>query len=302
MFQLITSLVLASLIFPSSFNFLTEKAVDFSYAPVMAEPTLTPQRLATASLGIETTAENILVVDEASAKVLYTKNSGAVAPIASLTKLLTALVFLDHNPGWDKTVTIIQADQRAGGRVYLLPGEEVNLKDLFYLMLVASSNEAAAALARATDLENFATAMNQKAAVLGLSDSTFVEPTGLSVGNVASPADLVGLAKIAFSQTDIAQAVTQKNYEFTVQNSGRLVRAESTDQLLASFLNADSYQIIGAKTGFLEEAGYCLVLRVQRDGHGIIVVLLGAKDQASRWQEALGLVDWIFSNYQWPAD
>ena len=105
-----------------------------------------------------------------------------------------------------------------------------------------------------------------------------------------------------FSQTDIAQAVTQKNYEFAVQNSGRLVRAESTDQLLASFLNADSYQIIGAKTGFLEEAGYCLVLRVQRDGHGIIVVLLGAKDQASRWQEALGLVDWIFSNYQWPAD
>ena len=300
MFSLITAIILASLLIPSGFDFLTQKEVDSSYAPPQVEVT-GPQRLVNKSLGIKTTAQSILIIDKASGKILYDKNSQAVLPIASITKLMAMLVFLEHNPGWEQTVSLTKQDIKAGGFTYVFPEEQATVKDLFYLGLVASANEAIAALVRSTNLDNFTALMNQKAFALGMTKTYFADETGLDSNNVSTPADLVKLAQAAFSQPQIAEAVKMTNYEFSILNNQRQVKAENTDRLLTSFLNADSYKIIGAKTGYLDEAGYCLLLEVKKDdGESVILVLLGASDQASRWQEAKGLVDWFFANYQWP--
>ncbi|OGY47510.1 MAG: hypothetical protein A3J62_03305 [Candidatus Buchananbacteria bacterium RIFCSPHIGHO2_02_FULL_38_8] len=300
MFDFLISLILASLLIPQGFNFLLEKPAGYFYPKVELLGNPGPTRIINNSLGVETTAKSVLAIDETSGTILFSKNHNQILPIASITKLMTVLVFLDNNPGWDKTVTISQEDQRAGGIVYLLPGEQVSVKDLFYLTMVASSNEAAIALTRSTGLEDFTAAMNSKAAALGMSETYFLDPSGLNPANTASPLDLVKLAKVAFAQTEILSALKTETYEFTVLNNQRRGKATNTDKLLDSFLNGTSYQVAGAKTGYLDEAGYNLLVRITKPGGpGVILVLLGSVSQIDRWQEAKGIIDWIFRNYQW---
>lgn len=302
MLQFLTSVIIASLLVPAGFNALIQRPVGYSYANRASLLPAGPQRIAGDSIGIQTTAKIVLVVDDASGSTLYAKNSADVtAPIASITKLMTALVFLDHNPGWDTLITITKDDQRAGGIVDLITGDTVSVRDLFNIMLVASSNEAAIALARSTGEQDFVAAMNRKAAGLGLKQSQFADPAGLSADNMASAGDLVKLANAAFGQAEITSALTSPRYQFTVRNTKRRGQVASTDQLLGSFLNGGSYRILGAKTGHLNEAGYCLLLKVQKaGGPSITLVLLGADSQPDRWQEAKGLVDFVFINYRWP--
>ncbi|MBN1778962.1 MAG: D-alanyl-D-alanine carboxypeptidase [Candidatus Buchananbacteria bacterium] len=300
MIKVIASLIIASLFFPTGANFLTDQPVDFSYPIQTNSAVTTPTRIINDSLGIKTTASSVLVVDQNSQAILYQKNINTAQSIASITKLLTALTFLDHNPGFDQTFTLDAQDQRAGGLVNLWPGEQVIIKDLFYLTLVSSTNEAAAALARSTGLKDFSDAMNAKAKELGIKDSYFVDPTGLDPANVSTPLDLSLLVNAAFANSEIVQAVKNDSYRFKVINNGRVGLAQATDKLLGSFIDQGEYKIIGAKTGYLDEAGYCLVMAVERvDGVKLSIILLNAGSQVDRWQEAKGLVDWTFSNYQW---
>jgi len=304
MFNFVVAIILAGLLFPAGqagFNFVTQKAVDYSYSTQSENEITTPQRLVNKSLGIKTTAKSILVIDKDSGKVLYDKNSQVASSIASISKLMAALVFLDYNPGFDQEITMVKEDQKEGGFVYLFTDEKVKVKDLFQLALIASSNEALSALARSTGQDNFIALMNQKAFELGMTNTYFADPTGLAPANVSTPADLVKLAQAAFARPEIAEAVKTKEYNFKVLNNQRPVKAESTDRLLGSFLDSEPYQIVGAKTGYLDEAGYCLLIEVKRaEGQTLILALLGASDQTSRWQEAKGLVDWVFANYDWP--
>lgn len=262
-----------------------------------------PQRIINNSLGIKTTAKSVLIIDETTETKLFEKNSQEVLPIASLTKLMTALVFLEHNPGWDKRVKIKESDQKNGGIVYLWPGEVVKVEDLFYLTLVASTNEATAALARSTALsqETFVKLMNEKAALLGLTQTRFVEPTGLDPNNQSTVTDLVKLAKAAFSKQEIVEATKLKGYRFKVLNKGITRYARSTNQLLDSFINNTEYKIEGAKTGYLEEVDYCQVIKVFKEeaGKSIIIAILGSQTTDDRWQEIKGLVDWAFDTYSW---
>lgn len=300
MLNFLASLILASLLIPSGFNFLTQKAVDYSYIEQTVEPNA-PKRLINKSFGLKTTAKSILVIDDASGAVLYNKNSLAVLPIASLTKLMTALVILEAKPDWQQRVKITASDHQEGGITYLLTDEEVTVRDLFNLMLVASANEAAVALARTITPDNFVSLMNKKATELGLRETYFLEPSGVEPGNVSSPTDLIKLAQVALSQTEITQALLTKEYPFTVLNNQRQGRVFNNDKLVESFLNYNGYQIIGAKTGYLDEALYCLLLKVKKtDGPNLTLVILGAETIEDRWQEAKGLVDWVFRNYVWP--
>ena len=116
---------------------------------------------------------------------------------------------------------------------------------------------------------------------------------------MSSVADLALLARAAFLIDEIRSVALVDEYRFTPISSTETRVAPATDQLLHSFLNESPYEIIGAKTGFLNEAGYCLVLHLRRDSHDIIIVLLGAANPTARWQEAKGLADWTFANYQW---
>lgn len=257
------------------------------------------------SVGVEITAQSVLVVDEASDKVLYEKNSNEVRSIASLTKLMTALVFLDHNPGWTKPIEISSDDYREGAVTHLIAGEKINTFDLFYATLVASSNEAAVALARSTSLspEQFVAAMNQKAYNLGLSNTSFIDVTGLSPGNKSTAVEAVLLLREALGKNQLAKAIGAKSYSVTIINKGINRRLVSTDWILGkSFgIGNDSYQVRAGKTGHLIEAGYCFASQIKnQDDKRILTVVLGSETVYDRFTDTESLAYWVFNNYVWP--
>lgn len=279
---------------PDASNFADSGRINFLSSAYSAGA---PYRKNNTSLGMEITARSAIIIDKKSRAILWQKNPDAERPVASITKLLTALVFLENNPGWETKVTIQKSDYRSGGRSYIYTGEEILVKDLFYASLVASSNEATTALVRSTGLtsEEFVNKMNQKAKSLGMSNSHWVEPTGLNPANVSTAADLGLLAQAAFSQPIIMQATLQEEYQFDVLNVPRHYALKNTDKLLKSYLN-----ILAGKTGYLEEAGYCLASLIKgQAGQEIYVIVLGSESEQTRFQEVKSLAQWAFDNYVW---
>jgi D-alanyl-D-alanine carboxypeptidase len=301
MLNFFASLIIASLLLPSGLNFLIASPVPAFFPFPEQETEQAPKRLINNNFGLQTSAKSILVVDDASGASLYQKNSFDVLPIASITKLITALTILETKPDWEKIVTISKEDQKEGGLIYFVPGEKVTVRDLFNLMLSASVNEAAYALARTSGLADFSSALNQKAETLAMADSYFIDPSGLDPRNVSSPRDLLKLAFVAFAQPEIVQALKLESYELKTVDNKRPIKAINTDKLLDSFLNQGEYKLLAAKTGYLEEAGYCLLVKIQKSGGPTLtLVLLGAQTISDRWQETKGLFDWVFRNYTWP--
>jgi len=245
------------------------------------------------SLGMKITAGSAAVLDVNSNTILWRKNSIAVRPIASITKLMTALVFFDHQPSLDSIMTIEETDFREGNRSFFPAGSVVRVKDLLYASLVSSNNTATAILARSTKLssEEFVRAMNDKAKVLGLQQTVFADVTGLDPKNVSTAEDILRLATVAFANPTIREATVRSEYTLS---EGSVLK--NTDQLLGSYLN------IGAgKTGSLDEAGYCLVSEViAKDGQAIIVAVLGSATTADRFQDLKAVAQWTFDNFIWP--
>ncbi len=266
-----------------------------------AEPRDPQKKENSRSLGIETTAKAALVLDRASGSVLFEKNSREKFPLASLTKIMTALVFLETEPDWDASIKLSKADDKEGGIFYARAPEEVKVEDLFNMMLVGSVNNAAMALARSTGLsqKDFIEKMNQKAQKLGLKNTFFVDPTGLEPDNIGTAADVAKLLSHALQNKKIQETVIQKKYIFSPVGSKKVYYVKSTNELLWSFLNEGPYELLGGKTGYTEEAGYNLVVASRRDGHEIIIVVLGSKTAEDRFKEIKGLADWAFENYKW---
>ena len=266
-------------------------------AQTVINPIVAPKKVPNQSLGMKTDAKSTIVVDKQSNKILFAHNAEEVRSMASLTKLMSALVFLDTNPDWTKTVTMEVDDMEDGVQLGMFLGEEANVKDVFMGTLMASANDGIDMLARASGLSegDFVYRMNKKAKDLGMSNTTFVEPTGLDARNQSTAADLIQLARAAFNQPLIREATTRKNYVFSTTNSGRQVGKKNTDKLVGGFLD-----ILAGKTGFTDEAGNNLVLEVQDERkHPIIVAVLGASSSEVRFQDAKALSVWTFENYEW---
>lgn len=231
---------------------------------------------------------------------LFTEKADEVQPIASITKLMTALVFLDNNPGWDKTYTITEADKVEGGRLNLFLGDEVTVKDLFYTSLVASDNGATLALVHATGLSEaeFVKKMNSQAKKLGLAKTSFQDAVGLSEYNLSTAREVALLAQAAFKHQEISEATTRPDYLFTTL-AGREKRVESTDYLLFDS-GQRTLTVLGGKTGYTEKAGYCFVGRLQdQTGREVISVVLNSQDKNGRFQDSKSLANWVFTNYNW---
>jgi D-alanyl-D-alanine carboxypeptidase len=252
-------------------------------------------------LGVETSARAVMVADWRTGASLFEKNADNPQPIASISKLVTALTVLELEPEWNAVVEAKAGDER-GGMPYLLAGEQVTVRDLFNMMLVQSSNGASVALARATGLtpEEFAARMNAAAEAAGMQGASFEEPTGLSANNVATAADVVALLRKALSKDEIRDAVAQREYRLTTL-AGVNHTFRSTDELLGSFIDRDPYRFLGGKTGFIGEAGYCFGAAAENaDGNGVIAVVLGAPDKPTRFKEVKSLMYWAFDAYEWP--
>ncbi len=235
-----------------------------------------------------------LVQDAASGETLYAKNQSAVLPIASITKLMTAIVILDAGLNLEQRVAISDEDydQVKGTRSRLRPGTVLTRDELLLIALMASENRAAASLGRTFPggTEAFVAAMNAKSAALGMNDTRFVDPTGLSSSNVSNAQDLARLVAAAHEYPLIRQYSTRESA--TVQSLGRPLGYRNTNGLVRSL----HWDIGLSKTGYISEAGRCLVMRVRLASREVIVVLLDSWGKLSRVGDANRIKKWLEAN------
>ncbi len=247
----------------------------------------------------ELQAAAVAAYDITSGYALVSEAGDEQRSIASLTKLMTALVFLERNPGWETTYTIERADRREGGIIRLFPGDKLSVRDLFRTALVGSDNVATTALARTTGLSEpaFVVRMNEKAEELRLHSTVFADPTGLNTANRSTARDVARLLEAALKQPSIREALSQDTYSFSTLG-GRDVTIAATNKLIGTRL-PDNIRLIGGKTGHLDEAGYCFAGWFEQDGHEVITVVLGADSEAARFAETEKLIEWVYNAYIW---
>jgi D-alanyl-D-alanine endopeptidase (penicillin-binding protein 7) len=231
------------------------------------------------------------VLDQDTNEVLFSKNPQAVLPIASITKLMTALVVVEAGLSLDEKLTVTQddVDTEKFTRSRLAVGTTLSRGDMLHLALMASENRAAHALGRhyPGGLEAFVAAMNAKAQSLGMADTHYVEPTGLSSRNQSSAADLAKLVAVT-SQVPLLRDLSTSR-EARVALGKRLVQFRSTNGLLSNPL----WDIGLQKTGFINEAGKCLVMQARMAGRQLIMVFLDSSGKASRIADAERMRKWL---------
>ncbi len=222
-------------------------------------------------------------------EVLWADRGLDQRPIASITKVMTALVLLDQEPELARDVVVSRRDVRRASTTRLARGERVTLDALLHLALIASDNAAARMLARASGWGTrlFVERMNRKAAELGLHGTRFVEPSGLDERNVSTPYDVARLIAAAGEVPALSRIMRKWTHRLRIDR--RRVNIRNTNRLLRS-----RHVIRGGKTGFINEAGYCLTALVELpDADPVALVVLGARSNAGRFREARRLIEWL---------
>jgi D-alanyl-D-alanine endopeptidase (penicillin-binding protein 7) len=223
--------------------------------------------------------------------VLFSKNSEAVLPIASLTKLMTAMVMVEHNLPLDEMITVTNddVDTEKNSSSRLTVGATLSRGELLHLALMSSENRAAHALGRTFPggLQAFVAQMNVKARSLGMADTRYVDPTGLNSSNQSSAKDLASLVKAAYQQPLIRDLST--SHEYAVKLGRRQVQFRNTNSLVRN----PSWDIGLQKTGYIVEAGRCLVLQAKMAGRKLIMVFLDSSGKYSRQADAERVRRWI---------
>ena len=248
--------------------------------------------------GLQNTADSLnlkssvaLVLDSETNEVLFSKNSQAVLPIASLTKLMTALVVTEAKLPLDEMLSVSQddVDTEKGSRSRLRVGTQLSREEMLHLALMASENRAAHVLGRSYPggLDAFVAAMNSKALELGMNDTHYVEPTGLSSRNQSSAQDLATLVKAAHEHQIIRELSTSPEYQVAVGN--RSMQFRNTNGLVRN----PEWEIGLQKTGYISEAGRCLVMQAKLAGRQLIMVFLDSAGKYSRIGDAERVRRWI---------
>jgi serine-type D-Ala-D-Ala endopeptidase (penicillin-binding protein 7) len=236
-------------------------------------------------------SSSVLVLDQGSGEVIYGKNAHAVVPIASITKVMTAMVVLDAqlDPQELISVTDEDVDWLRGSSSRLPVGTTLTRDQMLQLALMASENRAAYALSRAYPggRTAFVAAMNEKARSLGLQGTRFADPTGLSSTNVSTAEDLATLVASAHTYPTIREYSTRTGLE--MQIGKRIVAFRNTNRLVSN----PSWEIGLSKTGFINEAGRCLVMQAQLAGRAVIMVLLDSWGTQSRLADAMRIRQWV---------
>ena len=234
-----------------------------------------------------------IVYDPETNQVLWEENSGSQRSIASITKMMTAVVFMEGNPDLSDSVTVARSDVFQASTTHLKMNDRVTTDDLLHLLLIASDNAAARALARVSPLgyEGFIARMNEKAAELGLETTHYADPSGLLSENVSSAYDLARL--ITYVSGDDRIASIMRTPEYTVTTGRRPITFRSTNHLLGR----TDVEVRAGKTGFISKSGYCLatLLRLPQSTQQVAVVVLGARSNAGRFMETQNLFNWMSS-------
>lgn len=244
------------------------------------------------SAAVNVTASSAVIMLEKDGSVLWGKNEEEVSPLASLTKLVAAAVFLETKPTLSSVITYKKQDENynykyvkpwESAKLKVSDGETMTLENLLYSALIGSANNAVETLVRASGVgrDKFIARMNELAAKWGATDTKFIEPTGLSRENVSSPLDYAIITKEALANPLLKKISATKKYTFKTINTKKAHTLNNTSQLVKS----GAYDITGSKTGYLDEAGYCLMTRVQSPQGSLIAVNFGSKTQAANFQD-----------------
>lgn len=228
-------------------------------------------------------------------QVLWEENSQDKRSIASITKVMTAVVFVESDPDMSQVVTVERSDAFAASTTHLRAGYQISVHDLLHLLLISSDNAAARALARISPWgpAGFVARMNEKAGELGLQSTTYADPSGLDSSNMSSAYDMARLIAYAASDERISEIMRKPEYTLTLGR--RPITVHSTNQLLTRSEMEGS--VVGGKTGFIARSGYCLatLLRVPQLNQQVAVVVLGARSNAGRFNETRNLWGWLSS-------
>lgn len=246
---------------------------------------------ATAKVDPQLKSRSVVVVDESDASVLYAKKANAVVPIASITKLMTALVVLESGEPLDETIKIAADDRdlKYGSGSRLAVGSALTREDLLHLALMSSENRAAHALGRVHPggMAKFVRAMNAKGKALGMTTARFADPTGLSNKNVSSASDLVKLVMAASEHPLIRRYSTSQSH--IVQVGKQMLEFRNTNTLV----NKEDWDIALQKTGYTSEAGQCLVMKTTIGARPVVMVFLNSFGKLTRVAEARRIRKWM---------
>ena len=247
---------------------------------------------------ISTSSRSVAVIDVETGETIYEKNANTASPMASITKIMTAMVVLDANLDMREEITFDAEDfvgpKRASTRLEV--GDRMNRAEILLMALMKSENPAAKPLARnyPGGYSAFMRAMNNKAKSLGMTTAFFGDPTGLDARNVASSNDLVKMVRAAGNYDVIRRFSTTKDYDFYVANyssGNRTYKASNTSSLVRS----GNYPIGISKTGFINEAGRCVVMETKVNNRPAIIVILGAGSSDTRWGDAKNILNSLSS-------
>lgn len=258
---------------------------EFSLTPVISENTAFPV----------VSAQAVLAVDTASVATLYEKDPDKKLLPASTTKIITALVAMDYY--YDDQILEVKDIKVEGQKMGLVEGEKITVADLLNGLLVYSANDAAEVLAQnyGYGRDDFIVAMNLKARDLGLDNSIFTNPTGLDSNGDAitsTARDLIKVARVAMEKPEFAGIVGTEKVTVASVDGKITHKLANLNELLGKVPG-----VLGVKTGWTESARENLVTYVERDGHKIMIAVLGSQD---RFGETRELIDWIFASYHWP--
>lgn len=245
-------------------------------------------------------AVSAVVKDTESGVMLYAKNEYAPRPIASITKLMSALVILEAGPDWDKSAVVAPDDI---SDTHMYKGEVYTMESLWRAALVGSSNKAVLSLVDGLQISRdvFVERMNQKATELGMTNTRFVEPTGLDPLNVSTAADVALLLEAALDSNEIRQTLLLPEYHLVSVDGAIRHHTWNTNWLLLGWITNQFYDLRGGKTGYIPAAGYNFAMQVA-DGRGdtVDVVVLGADSHEERFTDARDIAMSVFDNYVWP--
>lgn len=251
------------------------------------------------------TAEAVYVIDAASRAPLMAHQELKPHPMASISKLMTAIVTLDRKPTMTKRFSVMQADEvsePSAVRIAVTKSDTFSLLEILNVTLVTSANNTANTLARASGLSRptFVEAMNAKAKEFGLTHTVFEDPTGIEVGNVSTAQEIAALGIEAFGRLAIQKATTTSKYDLTLAR-GKKTYTNTNDVLNNPY---NGIYVLGGKTGYLEESKWNLVVKMRPDVPSesmktIVVVVLGSSNKAQSFKDAETVGKWAWDNYEW---
>jgi len=248
----------------------------------------------------EFSADSIIVKDDETGKVLFGKEEYVPHAIASITKLMSTLTLMEYGLAWEDTVSVMDEDVIDP---HMHAGQQYSTEQLWRASLVGSSNKAVLSLVDSLGVtrEEFVGRMNEKALELGMTDTRFVEPTGLDPENVSTPSDLALLVDEALSVNEISQTLLQEELTIKTLDTQKTHHMWNTNWLIIGWIPSKISLPLGGKTGYIPEAGYNFTAKLEDDaGHVLTVVTLGTNSHEARFTETRDIATAVFEAYRWP--